>query len=158
VGVTRAVDVSVATDRGVVLDVSEVDRHAALLLLGCAIDLIELQRRTTVASRHHLGEGGGQGGLAVVDVTDGSDVDDGLAHVSFSWGRARGVGPSALGGRARKQFEPRDAFVTGPGIDDLVRLSRQTRPTRLGPSRKRSTTTTTRTWGRMYVRIRRAVV
>ena len=77
VGVTRGVDVRVVALLGLVLDVRDVDRDTTSLLLGRLVDLIE--RRSLVQVRElvvqNLGDRRGQRGLAVVDVTDGADVD-----------------------------------------------------------------------------------
>jgi hypothetical protein len=50
-------------------------RDAALLLFGSLVDLIVTDEAAHALQRGHLGDGGGEGGLAVVDVTDGADVD-----------------------------------------------------------------------------------
>src|SRR5213076_2560927 len=77
VGVPGAVDVRVVALLGLVLDVRDRDRDAALALLGSLVDLVE--RRSGVESRvlvvQDLGDGSGQSRLAMVDVTDGADVD-----------------------------------------------------------------------------------
>ena len=93
VGVTRAVDVRVVARRRLVLDVREVDRDAARALLGRAVDLVEAEAASAVLGRHHLGERGREGGLAVVDVTDGSDVDMHLAHGFLLWFGLLGSAP-----------------------------------------------------------------
>ncbi len=78
VGVTRSVDVRVVTLRGLVLDVRDVDRDAALTLFGSGVDRREVAlnvgRRRELVSKN-LGDRCSERGLAVVDVTDGSDVD-----------------------------------------------------------------------------------
>jgi len=77
VGVTRAVDVRVVASLGLVLDVRDGDGDTALTLFRGLVDLVE--RREGVQVRvlvvQHLGDCCGQRRLAVVDVTDGSDVD-----------------------------------------------------------------------------------
>src|SRR3954469_15988393 len=77
VGVTRAVDVRVVARLGLVLDVRDRDRDTALALLRSLVDLVE--RRSLIEVRElvvqHLGDRCGQRRLAVVDVTNGSDVD-----------------------------------------------------------------------------------
>src|SRR3954449_5740790 len=75
VGVARAVDVRVMTVLRLVLDVRRGDRDAALLLLRSVVDLIEAARLSPVRLGEDLGDRRGQGRLAVVDVTDGADVD-----------------------------------------------------------------------------------
>jgi len=112
VGVTRAVHVRVDARGALVLDVRQVDGDAAELLLGRAVDLIERERATAVARRHHLREGGRQRGLAVIDVTDGSDIDDGLAH-DFLCFLLHGPG---LGGPKQRRPKTRRA-PHGAGLD-----------------------------------------
>src|SRR5437588_1331134 len=77
VGVTRAVDVRVMAVLGLVLDVRDRDRDAAGLLLRRLVDLVE--RREGVGRRvlvvQDLGDRRGQRRLAMVDMTDGPDVD-----------------------------------------------------------------------------------
>src|SRR4051812_29709238 len=77
VGVPGAVDVRVVPLLGLVLDVRDRDRDAALTLLGSLVDLVE--RRSLVEVRvlvvQDLRDGRRQRGLTVVDVTDGADVD-----------------------------------------------------------------------------------
>src|SRR3954467_5829837 len=77
VSVTRAVDVRVVTRLRLVLDVRDRDRDATLALLRRLVDLVE--RREGVEVRvlvvQDLGDGSGQRRLAMVDVTDGADVD-----------------------------------------------------------------------------------
>ena len=75
VGVARAVDVRVVPVLGLVLDVGRLDRDAALLLLGRLVDLVEGDRGPAALLGEHLGDRGGQGRLAVVDVPDRADVD-----------------------------------------------------------------------------------
>ena len=77
VGVTRAVDVRVVARLGLVLDVRDRDRDTALPLLRRLVDLVERRERVEVRVLvvQHLGDRRGQRRLAVVDVTDGADVD-----------------------------------------------------------------------------------
>src|ERR1044072_6908628 len=75
VRVARAVDVGVVAVVGLVLDVRSRDRDAARLLLRRGVDLFERTGLTAVLLGQHLGDRRGQRGLAVVDVTDGADVD-----------------------------------------------------------------------------------
>jgi hypothetical protein len=94
VGVTRAVDVRVVARLGLVLDVRDGDRDAALPLLGRLVDLVEgrglVQVRVLVVQ--HLGDGRRQRRLAVVDVTNGADVDVRLSPLELRlrhWGPPR---------------------------------------------------------------------
>ena len=83
VGVARAVDVSVVTLSGFVLDVSGVYRDASCFLFGRLIDFVvaHLLRKTFCRKGH--GDSGGKGGFTMVDVTDGTDVNVGLSSVEF---------------------------------------------------------------------------
>ena len=78
VGVARAVHVSVVTLLGLVLNVSGVDGDTALFLFRGVVDLVEglhLVGVTGYTLCEYLGDGGGEGGLTVVNVADGTDVD-----------------------------------------------------------------------------------
>ena len=77
VGVARAVHMSVVTLSGLVLDVGDVDGDTTLLLFRSGVDLIEVVGRVDIRVLfvQHLGDGGGQGRLAVIDVADGADVN-----------------------------------------------------------------------------------
>ena len=94
VGVARAVDVrivaaldlgAVGADAvvGLVLNVSGVDRDATSLFFRSLIDLVvggELGA-VRVSQGQNLGDRSGQGGLAVVDMADGADIDMGLGSI-----------------------------------------------------------------------------
>ena len=78
VGVTGAVDVRVVPLLGLVLDVRDRDRDTALPLLRRLVDLVErlgvrVQLRVLVVQ--HARDRSRQRRLAMVDVTDGADVD-----------------------------------------------------------------------------------
>ncbi|MGX1028744.1 hypothetical protein RKD38_003425 [Streptomyces ambofaciens] len=92
VGVTGAVDVGVVTRLGLVLDVRDRDGDTALALFGSLVDLVERRRLVDVRVRvvQHLGNGGREGRLTVVDVTDGADVDVRLSPLEL---RLRHWGP-----------------------------------------------------------------
>ena len=75
VRVSRAVDVGVVPRLRLVLDVRGRDRDAALLLLGRVVDLGERLGLAAHLLREDGGDGSGQGRLAVIDVTDGPNVD-----------------------------------------------------------------------------------
>ena len=75
VGVTGTVDVRVVAGLGLVLDVRGRDRDAALLLLRSVVDLLEALGLAAHLLGEHRRDGRGQRRLAVVDVTDGADVD-----------------------------------------------------------------------------------
>src|SRR5690606_8495807 len=93
VGVTRGVDVRVVALRRLVLDVRDVDRDTALLLLGSRVDLVEValdvRRQVRVRVRERLRDRRRQRRLTVVDVTDGADVDVRLGPLELGlshWG------------------------------------------------------------------------
>ena len=74
VGVTGAIDVRVVTVVRLVLDVRRVDRDPASLLLRGLVDVRVVHERRATALGEALRDGGGQRGLAVINVTDGPDV------------------------------------------------------------------------------------
>jgi hypothetical protein len=82
--VARAVDVRVVAVVRLVLDVRRGDGDAALLLLRSVVDLVERAGLTAVRVREDLGDGRRQGRLAMVDVTDGPDVDVRLVPLEIS--------------------------------------------------------------------------
>ena len=86
VGVTRGIDVSVVTLLRLVLNVRDVDGDAALLLLRCVVHLVEgtCLVEIGVLVRQDLGDRSGQGGLSVVNVADGADVDVRLSPIETS--------------------------------------------------------------------------
>src|SRR6201999_1050837 len=77
VRVTRAVNVRVVPLLGLILDVRDRDRDAALLLFLRVVDLVEGSEGVDVRVLvvQHLGDRRGKGRLTVVDVPDGADVD-----------------------------------------------------------------------------------
>ncbi len=103
VSVTRGVDVSVVTLGRLVLDVRDVDRDAALALLGSGVDGREVALhvgRRRVLVRQDLGDRCRQRRLAVVDVTDRSDVDVRLGPLELGLthcGSSSGLGCGASG-------------------------------------------------------------
>ena len=68
---------SIVALRGLVLDVGDVDGDTTLLLFRSGVDLVEVIFRVEIRILlvQHLGDGGGQGRLAVIDVADGADVN-----------------------------------------------------------------------------------
>ncbi len=79
-------DVRVVALTAAVLDVRGADRDAALALLLGVVDLVEGLGLAAEELGRGLGDRRGQGGLAVVDVPDGADVEvlDGHCLVLFS--------------------------------------------------------------------------
>ena len=87
VSVAGAVNVSVVTRVGLVLDVGGVDRDSTLSLLRSLIDVLESDDLVGVGGQsgcENLRDCRSQSGLAVVDVADGADVAVGLSSVKFS--------------------------------------------------------------------------
>src|SRR4051794_22061967 len=113
VGVARAVDVRVVTVLRLVLDVRRGDRDAALLLLRSVVDLIEAARLSSVRLGEDLRDRRGQGRLAVVDVTDGADVDMRLVALELLLGHCvrSCISKSLCGGPG----EPGKAISIVPG-------------------------------------------
>jgi hypothetical protein len=96
VRVPGTVNVGVVPLLGLVLDVRDRDRNAPLPLFGGLVNRIE--RRHVVHVRElvvqDLGDRRGQRGLAVVDMTDGSDVDVRLGPLELRlrhWSRPPGL-------------------------------------------------------------------
>ncbi len=83
VGVTGAVDVGVVPRIGLVLLVRDIDRDAASLLLGSAVDLFVGDFLGVALQSQGLGDRGRQRRLAVVDVADGADIDVRLGPLEF---------------------------------------------------------------------------
>ena len=108
VGVAGAVDVGVVARVGLVLDVGDGDGDAALALLGRVVDRVEGAVLGLALERQVLGDGRRQARLAVVDVTDGADVDVRLVALELLLGHAWSVryltpgwrGFAAVGGGA----------------------------------------------------------
>jgi hypothetical protein len=73
-GVTGHVHVRVVPGRGLVLDVRDVDGDAAGRLLRGLVDAVGRYVTGETFLGQHLGDGRGEGGLAVVDVAYGADV------------------------------------------------------------------------------------
>ena len=83
VGVARAVHMGIVTVGGLILDMGGVDGNAALALLGSLIDGRVVGVLSAALQGQILGDGSGQSGLTMVDVTDGADVNMGLASLKF---------------------------------------------------------------------------
>ena len=85
VRVSGAVDVRVVARLRLVLDVRGRDRDTARLLFRRVVDLVERHEGVvaTDALLESLGDGSSQRGLAMVDVTDGSDIHVRLGALVF---------------------------------------------------------------------------
>ncbi len=81
--VARAVDVRIVTLLGLILSVVGVDRDAAGFLFRSVVDLVVPLDRRMTQGREALGDGSSQCRLAMVNVTDGSDVDVRLVTLKF---------------------------------------------------------------------------
>ena len=78
VRVAGAVHVRIVTLVGLVLHVSGVDGDSTRFLFGSLVDVVVPHGLSFALLSQRHGDGRGQGGLAVVDVTDGADVYMGL--------------------------------------------------------------------------------
>ena len=112
VGVPGAVDVRVVTVLGLVLDVRSGDRDPALLLLGSVIDLLKAPSFIAHLLRQDGRDGSGQGRLAMVDVTDGADVDVRLVALELLLAD-RGHGDHLRRSRIARQQPPARLFHDG---------------------------------------------
>ena len=82
----RAVNVSVVTLVGLILNVSGVDGDTTLSLLGGLVDACVVLEISLTLESQVLGDGSGQGGLTMVNVTDGTDVYVGLGSFKLLLG------------------------------------------------------------------------
>ncbi len=83
VGVSGAVDMGVMTLFGLVFHVSGIDRDAARSLFRRLIDIRIVDEVGLALEVENLGDGGGQRGLAVVDMADRADVYMGFGSVKL---------------------------------------------------------------------------
>ena len=83
VGVPGAVHVGVMAVLGLVLDVRGIDGDAALALFGSVVDFTVGLGDGAAGLGQNRGDGGGQGGLSMIDVADGANVDVRLIPVEF---------------------------------------------------------------------------
>ncbi len=93
IGVAGAIDVRIVAFVALVFDVGGRDRDAALFFFGSGVDRIIGARLGHALLGQHAGDRGGEGGLAVVNVTDRADVhvrlcafELVLSHLEFSLG------------------------------------------------------------------------
>ena len=79
VGVAGAVNMSIVTMVGLILNVCGVDGYTTSLLFGCLVDFIitHCSGLTLLGESH--GDSCGKGGLAVVNMADGADVNMGFS-------------------------------------------------------------------------------
>ena len=83
VRVPRAVDVGIVTMFGLVLDVGGVDRDTTSPFFRGRVNRAVGHVFGETFERKDVGDGRGKGGLAVVDVADGTDVNVGKVTVKF---------------------------------------------------------------------------
>ena len=81
----RAVNVSIVTSVGLILNVSGVDRDTTSTLLRSLIDVGIIHEVCVALQSQVLGDSGGQSGLAVVNVTDGAMFTCGLERSNFAF-------------------------------------------------------------------------
>ena len=84
VGVTRAIDVRVVAGVGLIFDVRCRNGDSALALFRRLVDVGEVDGFTAAMLGQHLGDGGRQRRLAMVDVPNGADVAVRLVPLEFS--------------------------------------------------------------------------
>ena len=111
VGVSGHVDVRVVPVRRLVLDVRDRDGDAALLLFGRLVDLVERRELGgRVGIVQHLGDGRGERGLAVVDVSHRPHVHVWLRALELllghGSGNAPGLGRNPLGSATTEAAPP----------------------------------------------------
>ena len=82
----RAVNVCIVTGVGLILHVSGVDGDAALSLLGGLVDAGIILELSLALESQELGDSSGQGGLAMVNVTNGANVYVGLGSFKLLLG------------------------------------------------------------------------
>ena len=92
----RAVNVSIVTSVGLILNVSGVDRDTTSALLGSLIDVGIVHELCVALQSQVLGDSSGQSGLAVVNVTDGAMLTCGLERSNFAFS-AIGISSLNLG-------------------------------------------------------------
>ena len=83
VSVTRAVNVSIVTSLGLILNVSGVDGDTTLLLFGSGVDGVKALHLGKALLSENLGDSSGEGGLTMVNVADSTDVDVRFRAIEF---------------------------------------------------------------------------
>jgi hypothetical protein len=84
IGVTGTVNVGVVSVSSLVLNVGGRNGDTSSSLLGSSVDRIVVQELGAALLGKHLGDSGGQSGLSVVNVANGSNVHVGLGSVKGS--------------------------------------------------------------------------
>jgi hypothetical protein len=88
VGMPGAVHVGVMAVLGLVLDVRGIDGDAALAFFGSVVDFTVGLGDGAAGLGQNRGDGCGQGGLSMIDVADGANVDVGLIPIEFFLGHS----------------------------------------------------------------------
>ena len=83
VGVARAVNVGIMTLFRLIFHVGGVDRDTTGLFLGSLVNAVISLELSLALEGQPLGDGGGQSGLAVVNMADGANVDMGFGSLKF---------------------------------------------------------------------------
>lgn len=91
-----AVDVRVVSVLGLVLDCGGVDGDTARALLWCGVNLVVFLGGGVAVGGQGHGEGGGEGGLAMVHVTNCSNVNVGFLALEFPPCRPYGEGTAVM--------------------------------------------------------------
>lgn len=78
IGMSRAVNVAVMAVGGLILDVGSVDSNTTGLLLGCLVNLSVVDKRCASGFGQDFCDSSGKSGLAVIDVTNGTNVQMGF--------------------------------------------------------------------------------
>lgn len=86
VDVTRTVDVSIVSQVGLVLYGCSIDGNASFLLLLGLVDIVVGHVLCLLVFGQHFGDCAGEGGLAVIDVSDRAHVDVGFRSIIFRKG------------------------------------------------------------------------
>ena len=86
VGMARAVNVCIVSLLGLILNVCGGNGNTTLSLFGSLVDVLEIYLLIAGYSLgQNLGDGSGQSGLAMVNVTNGTNVTMGLVSFKFSF-------------------------------------------------------------------------
>ena len=107
----RAVYVSIVTLSGLVLNVGNGDRNTTLTLFGSLVDLVECGEVCLAALGlgKHAGDGRGKSGLAVVDVTNRTNIHMRLTTFELLLGHCRPPLATCYGHKALYMFSGAEA-------------------------------------------------